>query len=130
MVTALERTTAAVDRGDHRGPRLCFSAPSALPGTSGPVRAVQSCDFRRRHRSPLAFLLGLPFPAGLARVAREFEALIPWAWAVNGCASVAGAVLAALLAVHLGFTVVVILAVILYLLALGAAFSVPGEKTS
>lgn len=80
--------------------------------------------------APLAFLLGLPFPAGLARVAREAEALIPWAWAVNGCASVAGAVLAALLAVHLGFTVLVILAVTLYLLALGVALegAASGEK--
>ena len=68
--------------------------------------------------APLAILLGIPFPAGLARVAASGEALVPWAWAINGCASVVGAVLATLLAVHLGFTAVVILAVGFYAAAL------------
>ena len=67
---------------------------------------------------PLALLLGVPFPVGLSRVAAQTDALIPWAWAVNGCASVVGAVLATLLAVHLGFSVVVILAIVLYLFAM------------
>ena len=39
---------------------------------------------------------------------------IPWAWAINGFASVVGAVLATLLAIHLGFAAVILLAVIIY----------------
>lgn len=63
---------------------------------------------------PLAFAMGLPFPLGLTRIAPE---LLPWAWGVNGCASVIGAVLAALIALHWGFSAVLLAAVALYLLA-------------
>jgi hypothetical protein len=61
--------------------------------------------------------LGVPFPTGMARLARTLPDAIPWAWAINGFASVVGAVLASLLAVHLGFTAVILLAVVLYGLA-------------
>jgi hypothetical protein len=44
-------------------------------------------------------------------------ALVPWAWGINGCASVVSAVLATLLAIEFGFTAVVALAVALYVLA-------------
>ena len=67
--------------------------------------------------APLAFCMGMPFPLGLARVSREVPALVPWAWGINGCASVVSAVLATLLAIEFGFTAVVALAVALYLLA-------------
>lgn len=70
--------------------------------------------------APLALCMGVPFPSGLDWVAARFASLVPWAWAVNGCASVVGAVLATLLAVHLGFTAVVFLAVAFYGLALAA----------
>jgi hypothetical protein len=46
--------------------------------------------------------------------------LIPWAWGINGCASVIAAVLATLLAIHLGFTAVVLAALLLYGLAAAA----------
>lgn len=67
--------------------------------------------------APLGFFMGMPFPLGLARVQARSPDLVPWAWGINGCASVISAVLATLLAVHLGFTVVVILAVGLYITA-------------
>jgi len=51
------------------------------------------------------------------RLAGAAEEAIPWAWAINGFASVVGAVLAALLAIHLGFAVVILLAVLIYGLA-------------
>ena len=67
--------------------------------------------------APLAFCMGMPFPLGLARLATDAPGWIPWAWAINGCASVVSAVLATLLAIHLGFTAVVALAVVLYAVA-------------
>jgi hypothetical protein len=67
--------------------------------------------------APLAFLMGLPFPLGLSRVSAESPGLVPWAWAINGCASVVGAVLAGILAMHFGFTAVVCAALILYAIA-------------
>jgi hypothetical protein len=67
--------------------------------------------------APLAFAMGIPFPTGLARLAPDAEALIPWAWGVNACASVVAAILATVLAIHLGFGAVVALAVALYAVA-------------
>lgn len=55
----------------------------------------------------------------MRRAASHNEA-IPWAWAINGFASVVGAVLATLLAIHLGFAVVILLAVLICALACAA----------
>jgi hypothetical protein len=67
--------------------------------------------------APLAFAMGIPFPTGLARLANGSQALIPWAWGVNACASVVAAILATVLAIHIGFDRVVVLAVTLYIVA-------------
>ncbi|MCH2326474.1 MAG: hypothetical protein MK294_04390, partial [Rhodospirillales bacterium] len=67
--------------------------------------------------APLAFPMGMPFPLGLARLGEERPGLIPWAWAINGCASVLGAVIAALLAIEFGFTAVIVMALGFYILA-------------
>lgn len=67
--------------------------------------------------APLAFAMGMPFPLGLASVAARTPVLVPWAWAVNGFASVVAAILATVLAIHWGFNVVLILATVLYLTA-------------
>ena len=64
--------------------------------------------------APLAFAMGMPFPLALVRLASRADATIPWAWGINANASVIGAVLATLLAIHLGFAIVVMLAVALY----------------
>ena len=75
--------------------------------------------------APLAVCMGVPFPSGIAWVSTDRQTLVPWAWAVNGCASVVGAVLATLLAIHFGFTVVVLMAVVLYVGALLARRGAP-----
>lgn len=64
--------------------------------------------------APLAFCLGLPFPLGLAALAARAEALVPWAWGINGFASVTATLLATLLAMHWGQTTVVLIAAALY----------------
>ena len=63
---------------------------------------------------PLAFSMGMPFPLALTGIGAAAPHLVPWAWAVNGCASVIGAVLATLVAVHFGFAAVVVTALVLY----------------
>jgi hypothetical protein len=55
---------------------------------------------------PLGTLLGIPFPRGLRLVGQTAPGLIPWVWAVNGCASVISAVLAAMIALTWGFSAV------------------------
>lgn len=67
--------------------------------------------------APLAFCMGMPFPLGLTQLSATAPGLVPWAWAINGCASVVSAVLATLLAVHIGFSGVAALAMGLYSLA-------------
>ena len=67
--------------------------------------------------APLAFLMGLPFPLGLSRLAATAPALVPWAWGINGCASVLSALLALLLAIDFGYGVVLLAAAALYALA-------------
>jgi hypothetical protein len=64
--------------------------------------------------APLGFLLGIPFPSGLAWLQQRAPTLIPWAWAVNGCASVLASVLAAILALSLGFSWVLVAAALSY----------------
>jgi hypothetical protein len=66
--------------------------------------------------APLAFAMGMPFPLGLAGVAGPPQ-LVAWAWGINACASVVAAILATLLAIHFGFSTVVVLAMALYMLA-------------
>jgi len=67
--------------------------------------------------APLAFCMGMPFPLAL----RELdESLVPWAWGINGCASVVSAALATLLAVDFGFSTVLWIALALYVLVLTA----------
>lgn len=41
-----------------------------------------------------AFFMGMPFPSGLMLFSNRTSAGVPWMWAVNGAASVAGSVLA------------------------------------
>jgi spermidine synthase len=67
--------------------------------------------------APLAFCMGMPFPLALSRVAASSPSLVPWAWGVNGCASVLSAILATLLAMTIGFTWVMLVATTLYIIA-------------
>lgn len=64
--------------------------------------------------APLAFFMGMPMPLALSSLTKHADYLIPWAWGINGCASVISSVLAVLLAMQFGFSVVILLAVILY----------------
>jgi hypothetical protein len=64
--------------------------------------------------APLAFFMGIPFPLGLSRVWCGARELVPWAWGVNGCASVLSAILATLIAMTFGFSAVVLAASLLY----------------
>lgn len=67
--------------------------------------------------APLAFVMGMPFPLGLRRLAVTDTTAIPWAWGINGTASVLSSMLATLVAVHFGFSVLVVLAALLYAIA-------------
>jgi hypothetical protein len=61
--------------------------------------------------------MGMPFPSGISRLAAAGGSAIPFAWAVNGFFSVAGASLASVGALWAGFRWTVVLGAALYVLA-------------
>ncbi len=67
--------------------------------------------------APLASVMGMPFPLGLSVARHNNPQLMPWAWGINGCASVLSAILAILLAIEIGFSGVMLSAIMLYALA-------------
>jgi len=67
---------------------------------------------------PLGFLLGMPFPLGIRLLGDRFPAQIPWAWCINGCASVVSSVGAMMIALNNGFDLVFKCAALFYLLVL------------
>ncbi|HEY6317410.1 MAG TPA: hypothetical protein VI462_05930 [Acidimicrobiia bacterium] len=73
--------------------------------------------------APLGICLGVFMPVGLRTVARiggSPQEYVAWGWAVNGFASVVGATLTTILSMTFGFDVVLLLALGMYLVALGA----------
>ncbi len=89
---------------------LISSTIMALPETARIISAFVLA-------APLAFFMGMPFPLGMATLQQTSPNLIPWAWGINGCASVLSAILAVLLAIEIGFIGVMLCAVVLYLIA-------------
>lgn len=67
--------------------------------------------------APLAFAMGMPFPLGLARLARRHPVFVPWAWGLNGFASVVAAIAAVLLAMAVGLGATLLCALVLYVFA-------------
>jgi hypothetical protein len=68
--------------------------------------------------------MGIPFPLALKILGKSHGRLIPWAWAVNGCFSVLAPLLAIMLAMVLGFQMVLWTGAGAYLLGF-AIFSSP-----
>jgi hypothetical protein len=74
----------------------------------------------------LGFAMGLAFAPGLRRLETTAPALVPWAWAINGCVSVATPAGAMLLAMNAGFGALFFGAAAAYALAgLGTALLPP-----
>jgi hypothetical protein len=88
--------------------------------------------------APIGLMLGMPFPTGLRIVHAISPSLIPWAWAVNGAASVAAPILAMIIAIASGFTTTqswgafsyLVAAVVLVFLPRGAAMRVVANAGS
>ena len=68
--------------------------------------------------APVAFLMGVPFPAGIRAMGAADAQHIPWAWAANGCASVVGSVCAVLGAMIWNFSTMLVISAMIYVLAL------------
>lgn len=66
---------------------------------------------------PMAYLMGIPMPSALALLTRGAPRLLPWAWGVNGVASVIATSGAVALAMSFGYRTVCVLAAGAYGLA-------------
>ena len=71
--------------------------------------------------APLGAAMGVPFPRAIRMLGEQAPVLVPWAWAVNGSASVVSAILATVLALSFGFTWVILGGATAYLAAAVAA---------
>ena len=69
---------------------------------------------------PCGLLLGVFFPTGLQEVQKRAPSYIPWAWGINGCASVYGSFAAIKLATLIGFTSTLLIGLVAYVVALAA----------
>ncbi len=68
--------------------------------------------------APVAFLMGMPFPRGLARLEVWHNPSVRWAWSLNAASSVLGSAGAIFLAIYFGLRVTLIVGGCLYLCAL------------
>ena len=62
----------------------------------------------------VAFPMGIPFPAGLRHLQGRAPGLVPWALALNGCASVAAFSLAPVLASDIAFSGLILVGAAIY----------------
>jgi hypothetical protein len=72
---------------------------SSLATLARPVRIVIAVVLI----APLGILMGVPMPAAIRTLARQLPEVVPWAWGINGAASVLGSVGALLIAILTGF---------------------------
>ena len=63
---------------------------------------------------PLCFWMGMPMPLGVHRLKTRSAAMVPWAWGVNGSASVLGSILTVLIAANFGFNQALLAAASVY----------------
>lgn len=64
--------------------------------------------------APAGFVMGIPFPAGLARLAQWHRPSVRWAWSLNAAASVLGSGAAILLALTIGLRGTLLIGAALY----------------
>ena len=67
---------------------------------------------------PIGILLGMPFPTAVRDLEKIYPRFIAWAWGVNGLTSVLASIVAIVVAMRTGFTVVVCISAATYLLAM------------
>ena len=70
---------------------------------------------------PLAYAMGMPMPAAIALLNERRPNLVPWAWGVNGVASVIATSAAIVIAMTLGYRWVILAAAAFYALAAAVA---------
>ena len=93
--------------------------PAAVPPRrSSTCRSAYACSITIVVMAPLGVVLGMAMPIGLRRFQALFPTGVPYAWGINGIASVLGSVLGVASAISFGFTVATLVASACYVVAL------------
>jgi hypothetical protein len=71
---------------------------------------------------PIGFFLGMPFPLGVLSIENRPRGAIAWAWGMNGAFTIIGGVVSVVLSILYGFTITLLTATVVYLIA---AFAYP-----
>ncbi len=82
--------------------------------------------------APAGFVMGIPFPSGLARLEARHPPSVRWAWSLNAASSVLGSALALFLAIYLGLQQALLAGGACYLCALATVWwtrAAPGHGT-
>jgi hypothetical protein len=74
--------------------------------------------------APLGLVLGAFFPLGIRMAERTDATLVPWAWAVNGCATVIGTLVAVMAGMTWSFTAVTLVAMGVYVVGVTSLWAV------
>ncbi|MDP2927681.1 MAG: hypothetical protein Q8N80_02640 [Candidatus Omnitrophota bacterium] len=73
--------------------------------------------------APISYFMGFAFPLGLRLISTKDGSLVPWAWAINGSASVIASIAAIMIAMSFGFNLVLIGSACFYFIALLSIFT-------
>ena len=95
----------------------------------GSLPYVARCVLAFGAVAPLGYLMGFPMPAALARLSCGSPAMIPWAWGVNGFASVIAAPAAVAIGMTSGYTVAGATGLLLYLFPMLLFARLPARPT-
>ncbi len=82
---------------------------------------------------PVGFFLGMPFPIGITLAKSKPDGTVAWCWAMNGLCTIIGGLASVVLSIYYGFTVTILAASLLYvvaLLLLGRLFRSGGHATA
>lgn len=108
---------------------VAFALDQVLPallGQSFALRAVATVITIL----PLGLVLGMAFPTGLRIVKDRAPQLLPWCWAINGFLSVFSSLFCIVLSMVLGFSTVLSMAAVIYLIGFMAMPAAPAQAES
>jgi hypothetical protein len=72
--------------------------------------------------APLGFVMGMFFPTGIRVVNEVAPQFVPWAWGINASTSVVAAIFAVVLAMSVGFRMVGVCAMVIYVLGVAGLY--------
>ncbi len=80
--------------------------------------------------APLGVIMGTFLPLGIQGAGERFGEIVPWAWGMNGAASVLGSAVAIALAMNIGFNLTLVVGLAYYAAGMVCALGILGRETA